>query len=147
MTCTRPQRTTIRPGLEPGTPWSVVHDASHCASPPPKPLDLNKFCSVYELVPNFLCFGVLTRCFCTFVYMYQSYQVVLIIFSHLKCNSFSRIYNRQNELENELELGSAYVRTDRATAPWQARIVLPAGRIFHSKTDFLATRVKHFMIR
>ena len=23
-----------RPGLEPGTPWSVVRDANHCASPP-----------------------------------------------------------------------------------------------------------------
>ena len=57
--------------------------------------------------------------------------------------SFSRIYNGQNELD----LGSAYVRTDRATALWHARIVLPAGRILHSKTDFLVTRLKHFMIR
>ena len=29
----------------------------------------------------------------------------------------------------------------------QARILLPAGRIFHLKNDFLATRLKHCMIR
>ena len=34
MTCSRPQRTVTRPGLEPGTPWSVVRNANHCASPP-----------------------------------------------------------------------------------------------------------------
>ena len=33
MTCSRPQQTVPRPGLEPGTPWSVVRDANHCASP------------------------------------------------------------------------------------------------------------------
>ena len=35
VTCSRPQRTATRPGLEPGTPWSVVRDANHCASQPP----------------------------------------------------------------------------------------------------------------
>ena len=34
VTCSRPQQTVPRPGLEPGTPWSVVRDAKHCASPP-----------------------------------------------------------------------------------------------------------------
>ena len=34
MTCSRPQQTVPRPGLEPGTPWSVVLDANQCASPP-----------------------------------------------------------------------------------------------------------------
>ena len=34
MTCSRPQRTATRPGLEPGTPLSVVRGANHCASPP-----------------------------------------------------------------------------------------------------------------
>ena len=29
-----PQRTATQPGLEPGTPWSVVRNANHCASPP-----------------------------------------------------------------------------------------------------------------
>ena len=33
MPCSRPQRTATRPGLEPGTPWPVVRDAYHCASP------------------------------------------------------------------------------------------------------------------
>ena len=36
VTCSRPQRTATRPGLEPGTPWSVVHDTNHCPSPPPR---------------------------------------------------------------------------------------------------------------
>ena len=35
FTDSRSQRTATRPGLEPGTPWSVVRDADHCASPPP----------------------------------------------------------------------------------------------------------------
>ena len=35
VTCSKPQRTATRPDLEPGTPWSVVRDANHCASPPP----------------------------------------------------------------------------------------------------------------
>ena len=34
VTCSRPQQTVPRPGLEPGTPWSVVRDAKLCASPP-----------------------------------------------------------------------------------------------------------------
>ena len=34
VTCSRPQRTATRPGLEPVTPWSVVRDANQCASPP-----------------------------------------------------------------------------------------------------------------
>ena len=34
MTCLRPQRTATRPGLELGTPWSVVRDANHCATKP-----------------------------------------------------------------------------------------------------------------
>ena len=38
VTCSRPQRTATRPGLEPGTPWSIVRDTNHCASPPPPPL-------------------------------------------------------------------------------------------------------------
>ena len=33
VTCSKPQRTATRPGLEPGTPWSVVRDVIHCASP------------------------------------------------------------------------------------------------------------------
>ena len=36
VTCSRPQRTATRSGLEPGTPWSIVRDANHCASPPPE---------------------------------------------------------------------------------------------------------------
>ena len=35
VTCSRPQRTAIRSGLEPRTPWSVVRDAYHCTSPHP----------------------------------------------------------------------------------------------------------------
>ena len=35
VTCSRPRRKASRPGLEPGTHWSVVCDAKHCASPPP----------------------------------------------------------------------------------------------------------------
>ena len=34
VTCSRPQRKATRQGLEPGTPWSVVSDANHCASLP-----------------------------------------------------------------------------------------------------------------
>ena len=34
VTCSRLQRTATRPGLEPGTPWSVVRDPHHCAIPP-----------------------------------------------------------------------------------------------------------------
>ena len=34
VTCSRPQQTVPRPGLEPGTPWSVVRIAYHCASLP-----------------------------------------------------------------------------------------------------------------
>ena len=34
VTCSRPQQTVPWPGLEPGTPWSVVRDANQCASPP-----------------------------------------------------------------------------------------------------------------
>ena len=37
MTCSRSQRTATRPGLEPGTPWSIVRDANHCASLPTTP--------------------------------------------------------------------------------------------------------------
>ena len=34
VTCSKPKQTVPRPGLEPVTPWSVVCDANHCASPP-----------------------------------------------------------------------------------------------------------------
>ena len=34
MTCSRPQQTVPQPCLEPGTPWSIVRDAHHWASPP-----------------------------------------------------------------------------------------------------------------
>ena len=30
VTCSRPLGTGTRPGLEPGTPWSIVCDANHC---------------------------------------------------------------------------------------------------------------------
>ena len=29
-TCSRPQQTVPQPGLEPGTPWSLVRNANHC---------------------------------------------------------------------------------------------------------------------
>ena len=36
MTCSRPERTAHRPGLEPRIPWSEIRHPNHCASPPPK---------------------------------------------------------------------------------------------------------------
>ena len=33
VSCSRPQRTATRSGLEPGIPWSVVRDVNHCANP------------------------------------------------------------------------------------------------------------------
>ena len=49
VTCSRSQRLATRPGLEPGTPWSVVRGANHCASPPhprtPPPPQKKKSCS------------------------------------------------------------------------------------------------------
>ena len=35
MTCSRPERTATRQGLETGTPWSVVRDSNHYVSQPP----------------------------------------------------------------------------------------------------------------
>ena len=46
VTCSRPQQTVPRPGLEPGTPWSVVRDAKHCASPPPLEVSSLKYAKV-----------------------------------------------------------------------------------------------------
>ena len=34
VTCSRPQQTATRPGVEPGIPQSVVRGANHCPSPP-----------------------------------------------------------------------------------------------------------------
>ena len=42
MACSRPQQMATRSGLEPWTPWIVVHDANHCASPPPPCLNIGK---------------------------------------------------------------------------------------------------------
>ena len=39
VTCSRPQQTVPRPGHEPGTPWSVVRDTSHCDSLPHKQIE------------------------------------------------------------------------------------------------------------
>ena len=45
MTCSRAQLTATRPGFEPGTPWSVVRDANHCASPPFLPSHCLNWCA------------------------------------------------------------------------------------------------------
>ena len=55
MTCSRPQRTATRQGLEPGTPWSVVRGANHSASPPPE-IIMKLYHACEELVS--IAFGV-----------------------------------------------------------------------------------------
>ena len=44
VTCSRPQRTAHRPGLEPWTPWPEIRCHNLCASPPHQPTMLSLFC-------------------------------------------------------------------------------------------------------
>ena len=72
MTCSRPQQTATRPGLELGTPWSVVCDPNH--RPPTswfmnyfiKNQDENRFCFdsahiQFTYFSSMFCFSVKPR--------------------------------------------------------------------------------------
>ena len=59
MICSSSQRTATRPGLEPGTSWSVVHDANHCASPLPRRNHLKTFTDDRRQTPDAGCLYIL----------------------------------------------------------------------------------------